>query len=320
MEKKVRSSYRLSVEDLPPLPVVSYADKGLLLGSCFATEIGQRLYTDGFDVLSNPYGTQFNPLTLFRTLSLSEEDLKTSLLERDGGIVSLLLHSDIWAENEGLFWQKFAAKKDELTTFLKGANWVSITLGTAWVYERKTDGLLCANLHKRPAAEFTKILLEPDVILKAWAGFKDQLVGLGIQHIFVTVSPVIHGRNGLADNSLSKAILRFAAHKMAQEAGVTYFPSLEIVRDELRDYRFYAEDMQHPSKQASDVVYERFLHTYLMPKDTELLDTYRTFYKQTAHRSRHTTKADYILDLQTKIDSSPLPVRNKELLRQLINS
>ena len=320
MAQTVKDPFRLTVAQPPRAGWLRYTEPGLLLGSCFAAEVGGRLAEDGFTLQVNPFGTAFNPITTLQNISLTWESVAASLVERDGGCTSHLLHSDLWAVTETGLQDLFLLKKAELETTLPTFRWVSVTLGTAWVYRRKSDGLLCANLHKRPAAEFERSLLTVEEIVEAWRLFAQTMRGFGVRQFVVTVSPVIHGRDGLPDNSLSKSVLRLAADQITKaHPDMTYFPALEIVRDELRDYRFYAEDMQHPSRQAADVVYERFLEYALASEDEVIRARFRALSAFARHRTRMKADAALYREKLQELEALPINAGTKETVRQMLS-
>ena len=308
---------RLHVRPAAPAGWLHYQSSGLLLGSCFATEVGRRLLADGFTCQVNPYGNVFNPLSLFNCLSLTADQVEASAVCRDGIYTSLLLHSDVWGTTSEALLASFADQRRLLLAALQRADWLALTLGTAWVYTDRDTGLLCTNLHKQPAARFSRRLLSVDEILAAWQPFYDALPAKARQRIVVTVSPVIHGKDGLADNSLSKAVLTVAAHQMAGWPGVVYFPAQEIVRDELRDYRFYADDMQHPSTLAADIVYQRFLAYALAPAQADTLQAFRSLAAFARHRPRVVAAALYQSKLAT-LEALPIPEAAKAPLRAML--
>ena len=317
MAQPVKDPFRLAVKPLPPAGWLGYDAPGLLLGSCFASEIGHRLVEDGFQVKVNLYGTAYNPITTLQSLALDWPQVEQGLVKRDGGYASLLLHSDVWTLSEKGLRTLFEERKKELDAYLGQAKWMSLTLGTAWVYTRKSDGLLCANLHKQPAHLFVRRLLSLEDIEAAWLKAHAHLSALGVQQFVITVSPVIHGKDGLTENSLSKSILRLAAERMASSPDTTYFPAMEIVRDELRDYRFYAADMQHPSPQAADVVYERFIDYALKPADRELLGKYRALAAFAGHRAGFVDTQIYATKV-AELEALPIPEASKLALVRLL--
>jgi len=319
MAQTVKDPFRLPVAPLPPAGWLRYGEAGLLLGSCFAGEVGGRLARDGFAVHTNPYGTSFNPVTTLQSVGLTWDSVAGSLVERDGGYTSHLLHSDIWAETEEGLRALFEQKRAALQAALPTCPWVSVTLGTAWVYRRKADGLLCANLHKQPAVGFERSLLSVEEILEAWRSFAQTMRGFGVRQFVLTVSPVIHVRDGLADNSLSKSVLRLAADQIARMNPETvYFPALEIVRDELRDYRFYAEDMQHPSPQAADIVYERFLNYALAADDQAVRSRFRALAAFANHRPRLKTDTALYSEKIQELDALLVDAAARKAVRTLL--
>ena len=244
-----------------PAPVsVSYNDRILVLGSCFADEIGARLMQAGFQVLCNPFGTLYNPVSICNAVARLESGVPFT--EKDvvemganaGRVCSFFHHTSFARETAGEFLENANLKLGEASAFWKECNRVIITLGTAWAYRFNDTGETVANCLKRPGTEFTRyrLTVEQTLIL---------LQGLLRRHpdkqFVFTVSPIRHLSDGAHGNQLSKSTLLLATE------GLPYFPAYEIMMDELRDYRWWAEDMVHPTKQAaatSGRLYLRPLH------------------------------------------------------------
>ncbi len=239
------------------------------MGSCFSDEIGSRLLSNKFNALSNPFGTIYNPLSFFKALK-GELDPK-NIVEVDGVYRHWDCHGEIAGlsedELEKLLSDRLQQSKDQLSK----AKWLVITFGTAFAYRLKSTSELVANCHKVPQSQFTKELLSTKVITKEFERLYAFLKGTNPSlQILLTVSPVRHVRDGLSENNLSKAILIQSAHELAEEhKDVQYFPSYEILIDELRDYRFYKLDRVHPTDEAVDYIWRTFAGTYF---DTEALD------------------------------------------------
>jgi len=233
----------------------------LALGSCFADEMGSRLQRDGFDILCNPFGTLYNPLSIAEDLRLA---LSGDALPDD----RLVPHDGLW--HSWMHHSRFSSPdRDECLARCNEAIRAAhrqlgrkplllITFGTAWVFRH--EGRVVANCHKVPPQQFERRRLSVDEIVEVWQPLTDSLLGDGIQTLF-TVSPVRHLADTAHGNQLSKATLLLAVDRLA----APYFDSYEILLDELRDYRFYGRDMCHPSDIAADIVYERFLDTYTTP-------------------------------------------------------
>jgi lysophospholipase L1-like esterase len=254
---------------------ISHLNRVLCSGSCFSDNIGKKLHESKFRVLSNPFGTVYNPISIFEQLC------QKTLNER------------LFAQNQGV-WSHFGfhsrfnhTQKDSLRSALLevmaakadfSPDVIILTFGTAWVYER--EGLLVANCHKFPAKEFTKRLLEVEEIVEGFERFYSQIQA----RVILTLSPVRHSREGFEGNAVSKAVLRLAIDKIRKKWPVAYFPSYEIVLDELRDYRFYAEDLLHPSAAAVELLWERFAKAYFEPDTLALIKKIRALQQQLAHR------------------------------------
>lgn len=269
---------------------INYKSRILLLGSCFADQIGQRLTDCKFQTLVNPFGTIFNPLSLFELLqkSLTGEPLLTAPVQRDGLFFHYGLHSSCSAEShqalELLVQQRLQKTADFLRTSAELDTWVIITLGTGLIYELKENGVAVANCHKMPAALFNKRLLEPAEIVEAFGRLLPILPDSC--RIILTVSPVRHIKDTLPLNAVSKSVLRLAAHRICEQhkPRVRYFPAYELLLDDLRDYRFYAEDMLHPSAQATDYIFDKFASVYFREPTLQLMRRWQKIRKGLMHR------------------------------------
>ena len=239
----------------------------LTMGSCFADSIGSRLQTNKVTTLVNPFGTVFQPLAAGRLLraALGEEvDWQQHLVEARGRWQSYDLHGSIGATSPVdllLDIQELARRTGE---FLRNADVVVLTLGTAWAYRLRETGELVNNCHKMPAELFDKELLTPDEIINALAETHAFLKRINSKlRIVLTVSPVRHIKDTMPLNAVSKSVLRVACHYLSDLLkDVDYFPAFELMTDDLRDYRFYAADMLHPSEVAEDFIWDKFARAY----------------------------------------------------------
>ncbi|WBA40194.1 GSCFA domain-containing protein [Hymenobacter canadensis] len=239
----------------------------LTIGSCFSDSIGSRLAADKVATLANPFGTVFNPLAacrLLRAAAGEDQDWQQHLVEARGRWQSLDLHATFGAESPVDLLQQTQQLLRDTGVFVATADVVVLTMGSAWVYRYKETGELVNNCHKLPAEKFEKELLTPDEIINAVAETHAYLRLHNPKLRFVlTVSPVRHAKDTLPLNAVSKSVLRVACHYLSELLpDVSYFPAYELLLDDLRDYRFYAEDMLHPSKVAEDYIWERFARTY----------------------------------------------------------
>lgn len=256
----------MTTVDIPKGISIDYDDKIMLLGSCFTDNVGEQLRRRLFDVCVNPFGTLYNPLSIDRAIDIllnKDRYSADDLFENRGTWHSFDHHSrfsgvDINRTLTGINDSLLAAKEA-----LRSTTVMIITFGTAYVYY--SGSRVVANCHKLPQSNFRRILINYEETVRRWhqtiATLRSRFPDL--RFIF-TVSPIRHLSDGLAGNSLSKSTLRLVCNELAETVdGCEYFPSYEILLDELRDYRFYAADMLHPSDQAVEYVYERFAETHL---------------------------------------------------------
>ncbi len=225
----------------------------LLLGSCFTTEVGQRLAADGLNAIINPTGNLYNPLSAARTIENIEAGRRYSadeLIEVQGLFRSLDHHTRLAAPTPGEAIQKINDSMTLAEQALKQASTIIITFGTAYVFER--NGCVVCNCHKLPAREFVRRRLSVEEIVNAWQPIIDRYPE---KRFIFTVSPIRHRADGLHGNTLSKATLHLAIDRLR---GAEYFDAYEILIDELRDWHFYAADGVHPAPAAVDAIYERF--------------------------------------------------------------
>ncbi len=256
----------------PVLPGISSRkillnDPLFLIGSCFTENIGNKLSENKFDNLSNPYGVIYNPVSIFNLMveALLEKPTNEDLILINQGIYRHYnYHSDIAALNKEDLLSQIGEANKYSKIYLLQSKWILITLGTSIVYNHKELNEIVSNCHKVPAKEFDKKRLHPDEILKSFDSFYKSLESLNKDfNIILTVSPVRHIRDSFVTNGISKSILRFACGVISESYdNVQYFPSFEIMMDDLRDYRFYDTDMLHPNKSAIDYIWELFQQSY----------------------------------------------------------
>lgn len=265
---------------------IGYDDKLLLLGSCFADNIGEKFGAHYFQMLSNPYGTLYNPASIAAILSPianSQSPISNLPIIEWGGLWHSMLHHGSFSHpDRAEVVLRCEQSRKLLHSFLQEATVVIVTFGTAWVYEY--EGKVVSNCHKMPANRFVRRRLSVDEIVAMW---QPLLQAMPDKHWIFTVSPIRHIKDGLHENQLSKAILLQAVEELVNKANsdkVGYFPSYEILLDELRDYRFFAEDMVHPSPVAVEYIWQRFVDTY-MTADTQ--NEMRTLYQLWRDRHHH---------------------------------
>ncbi|WP_305982908.1 GSCFA domain-containing protein [Roseivirga thermotolerans] len=281
--------FRTEIEELKSRLKIGYSSPLLTVGSCFSDSIGQRLEAAKFEVMVNPLGTIFNPLSIFELLELAlerTEVLEQATLKRDGVYLNYKFHSSFSAKTKATLHKRMDDALNKVYEQINKASVLFITLGTAWVYEQKKTRMLVTNCHKTPQKEFEKKLLSSEEIVSAFFSLKELIHQYNPTIEFVlTVSPVRHTRDTLPFNSASKSVLRLAAHYITEMADdVHYFPAYEIMMDDLRDYRFYEKDMIHPNEQAIDYIWQKFASAYIHPKDLELMEQWEKVRQNLNHR------------------------------------
>lgn len=246
---------------------IDHNSKLITLGSCFSEHIGKKLANACFEVESNPFGVLFNPVSIRNSLvdllddkKYTQEDLFTN-----NSLWNSFSHSTLFSSvDQDICLQNINTRLDVAAAILKEADFILITFGTAWVYELKEEGRVVANCHKLPAEKFIRRRLSVEDIVNDYSDLLNKIKAINpkIEVIF-TVSPVRHWKDGAHENNISKGILHLAIDNLIKQFDfLHYFPAYEILLDELRDYRYYAEDMLHPSEQAVKYIWERFSSIY----------------------------------------------------------
>lgn len=271
---------------------IDYDSKIVSLGSCFAVNIGQRFDHFKFRNITNPFGILFHPLALekFISYTLNNKEFKDAdIFEHNNLWHCFDAHSDLSHPDKEVLLSNLTSACQSANAQLKEASHLIITLGTAWVYRNIENNNFVANCHKVPQKQFTKELLSVDAIKSSIESIITMVTRANpaITIIF-TVSPVRHIKDGYTENQWSKANLISGLHQALNSAdhkqNSSYFPSYEIMMDELRDYRFYAEDMIHPSAIAVDYIWERFTEAYTTSETNETMKLADTIQKGLAHR------------------------------------
>ena len=250
--------FRTEITIAPWSDKLEYTDSIICLGSCFASNIATKLKESKFNAIDNPVGILFNPASIARSIKLMTTQTtinQSDVFERNGRYVSFMFHSALSGATpkEAVSVMQNAVAKGSKE--LANAKLIIVTLGTAYVW-RDRSGEVVANCHQVGAKNFTSESLSLEEIVQNL----EDILSLTTAKILFTVSPVRHLNDGLESNSLSKALLRVAIDKVIQNhpERASYFPSYEIVMDDLRDYRFYDTDMLHPSSQAVEYIAEKF--------------------------------------------------------------
>lgn len=268
---------------------VSHESKVVLLGSCFAESVGEKLSSRKFDVVTNPFGILFNPFSIVNALE--------RMLNNRPYVVAELEHVDehwVSLDHHGAFKRKnsdeaLSSMNDALESGRKqllASNVIFITLGSAWVYRHLTRDHIVANCHKIPNNKFKKELLsfqEAHLIMRQIPQFLASMK-INAQLVF-TVSPVRHWKDGPIENNRSKSILNSAIHEVVDEfENCHYFPSYEYMMDDLRDYRFYGADMLHPTAQTVDYIWQKFQESLFEEETVAMCKAVSAVVEAASHR------------------------------------
>ncbi|HZH86524.1 MAG TPA: GSCFA domain-containing protein [Brumimicrobium sp.] len=274
--------------EIPKSQLVDYQSNYLFLGSCFSEHLSQRMIQSGFNIHTNPFGVVFNPISLAELLLESDEYLKNSVFDRDGVALSWLANSTCFAYNPDELKNKLVELRKDYLTALSTAKILFVTLGTAWVYYKKTIDHIVGNCHKAAKNDFEKRLLTIEEIVSKWTEVIEKIQSESDVKIIFTVSPVRHTKDGVIENSRSKAVLLSAVHHLNdQYANVGYFPAYELMMDEMRDYAFYTKDGVHPNDIAIDEIWNRFKTTYFTAETEKICQEYEKIKMLFEHRSLH---------------------------------
>jgi hypothetical protein len=272
---------------------INYRHPLLLIGSCFTEEIGNKFIKHKFDVFQNPSGILFNPISIATTLidAVHRVELNEGDLEFHNELWHSWKHHSRFSSPSKEILLEQACKVNQLThDFIRKAEWIMITLGSAFVYERNSGpGFLpVANCHKVPADKFHRRLMGSEEVYLVLKNAIEEIRGINSKiKCIITISPVRHLREGFIENNRSKAALIQAVHQLADENQIFYFPAFELVMDDLRDYRFYAEDMAHPNYLATQYVWEKFTAAALDQEALNLMKEINMINAARSHKPFH---------------------------------
>lgn len=288
--------FRLEFDPKPFLEKITINNKIFLIGSCFTEHMYGYLSGYKFQCIQNPHGTLFNPISMFKA---TEQYLSCKIIHQD----ELFNHQGIWSHWD--FHSKLSDSQQEYAVskmnsaiheshhFLKETDWIIITLGSGFVYEFNQDQIV-ANCHKVPGNQFSKRLLTIEEIKHAFDAMYSKLKSFNnkIKLVF-TISPVRHLRDGFIENNRSKALLHHVVGELVNDNDILYFPSFELIIDDLRDYRFYAEDMVHPNYQATQYVWEKFCAACIDGKTRAFMKELEQLFQAMKHKPMHPESQDH---------------------------
>lgn len=264
---------------------ISHDDKIVMLGSCFTDNVGEILEKDGFDVLHNPMGPLYNPVSMFNALKLALCPTHPLTIREDSegvwhclDFASRYSSKDLSCLKESLFLDL-----KRLGDCIRNSTSIILTFGTSYVYEMHESGIIVGNCHKFPSQVFKRRRLEVAEVQDCMKNII-KLLPENVKNIIFTVSPIRHIGDGLHNNQLSKSTLLLAIDATLNDERLVYFPAYEIMMDDLRDYRFYASDMKHPSEVAVDYIYEKFSETFFSKATIDRAILMRKEYLRSSHR------------------------------------
>lgn len=272
----------------PSARPIGLRDCILTTGSCFADQFGQWMKNNKFDLLVNPFGTTYNPISIHKNLldSLTLSFDEQLFVDRSGIWYHFNFNSKWWGTEKQALKTSIHHIQQQVFQRINKMNVLIITYGTAWVYHHKKQNCIVANCHKIPATEFEKQLLRVEDITASFGELYTSLQKLrpGVR-IIVTVSPVRHMKDTLVLNSVSKASLRLACHALTNQfENVEYFPSYEIMMDDLRDYRFYDRDKIHPTEEALDYISGKFSDQYFNLEAKKFIERWSAIRQAMEHK------------------------------------
>ena len=278
--------FHTEVNIKPLNQTIVYGDGLLFLGSCFADEVGAICRGLGFDAQVNPFGVLYNPASIAQSVvrlgSGKPFTCDDVIMVGEGQYCTFSHNTAFWKGSEAALLEQINQSLAEAHTFFLKAKWIIISLGTSWVFRNKVTQEVVSNCHKLPANQFERQFLS----VEQSSQFLSEMVQQHPDKQFIfTISPLRHLKDGLHENQLSKAALMLAVNEVCKQFGnAHYFPAYEILLDELRDYRFYKEDMVHPTEQAVRFIWERFVDFAIDPKERPAMKAAAELKQMLQHR------------------------------------
>ncbi len=325
--------FRTLVEIESQTPKINYDSKLIFMGSCFATNIGSYFSETGFNTIVNPFGVLYNPISIAKAL-------ERLILEQPYKSKDLVCHNQIWQSFDHHSQFNHADQQTCLnqinqslrfsSDFFKEAKYLFITFGTSWIYQLKETGSIVSNCHKFPASTFNRFLADQAQVTKLYQELIDKLLQVNPDlTIILTISPVRHWKDGAHGNQISKAILLLSVDELCRQFNqLHYFPAYELLLDDLRDYRFFADDMLHPSATAINYIRSKFKDAWLNSNSLEFINNMESIQKALAHRPFNIKSEQHqhfiqktlkkLASIQQEFPSSNLTVCSTILKNQLI--
>jgi hypothetical protein len=280
---------RTKIDIEPSKLKISYSDKVMFLGSCFASNIGSKMSEGHMPVMINPGGTVYNPVSVINTIEIITSGKQVTIDDlyfHNGTWLSFSHYTDFSSDDPDHLVNKINRNSREAGMFISSARVLFITFGTARVFRLNETGRIVSNCHKVPSGYFRREMLTVDEIVNLWNEQLDYLhASFPDLQIVFTISPVRHWKDGAHGNQVSKSVLFLAVEKLlSHPSAPLYFPAYEIQMDELRDYRFYSDDMLHPSSLAVNYIWESFSSCFMDEKTRRIWKEASKIVKGAQHR------------------------------------
>lgn len=277
--------FRTQIDIPKAVAQLDYTSRIFSLGSCFALSIGGKLQRSKFTTVVNPMGVMFNPMSIASTLERFEQRKmveESELQQGREGWFHFDFHGSFSHRDPNVAVQKMNQAVDAGHLAFAQSDTVIITLGTMWIYKLLNGGEVVANCHKEPSKRFERLAMSVDEIVEIIGNYVAKYPS---KRFIFSLSPIRHLADGHAENSLSKATLRVAIAKIVElYSNASYFPAFEIMMDDLRDYRFYDEDMVHPSSQAVDYIWSKFCESQISAEAQATMQSVASIVRAAAHR------------------------------------
>ncbi len=285
-------NFRTEINIDPFKDSISYSDSVLTIGSCFADNIARYMSERKYRVLANPFGVLYNPVSVYNSLRILEDSKlfnEKDLIENQSEWHSFYHHSDFSHHIKAQCLSGINKAIKNAAKFLQETDWAIITYGTSYVYRWKETGEVVSNCHKIPQSKFDRTILSVEKLNETLNSTVKLLQESNPElKILFTVSPIRHWKDGAVDNQVSKAHLIVAINEIVtQNENCFYFPSYEIMMDDLRDYRFYSKDLLHPNEIAIDYIWQKFKRAVINPSDLSLIKMIEQLNSAKNHRIRN---------------------------------
>ncbi len=312
-------NFRTEIKLKKSTDTISYKSKIALIGSCFTENIGKQLENWKFNIDINPFGIIYNPYSVYNSLEALIENkkfTKDDLNFSNGLWNSFYHHGKFSNQDENITLSDINSGIEKSNNFYKEADYLFITFGTAWIYRFKDTNQVVSNCHKIPAKEFNRELLTVSEIVDLYKGLITDISEFNPNlKIVFTVSPVRHWKDGAVQNQISKSTLILAINELTNHfSTVSYFPSYEIVMDDLRDYRFYNEDMLHPNSVAVKYIRDKFTDMYIEEATIKSIKEIEKIIRASEHRpfNPHTDEHQLFVKKQLELIKS-LNITNSDI-------